>query len=295
MKASTRRRQNSEEQSRRRTKRQQFESASQRSLQHFLALRAEGDANSQLPQPLAHRVRRHSKDAGDRQHRAHHAQHAQRHRRHARGKQRAVPSIVRSTSAMLNGSPASRSRSCAPDGCGQLLRIAFRAHNHREQCPCMTRRRLQEWEKHRRLWIFGQARIFSVFHDAHHLDARSIPHLVISADAPWLPSQRFCAANSRFTTATRGAFLSSCHVRDLPASKAVPAASKYSGDMLYVIGFGSGIRRRQIVVSSRKTCVLFAPHIQWRIDLPIPPTLRRESLSRASIMRFCIAGTWSPL
>jgi hypothetical protein len=38
-------------------------------------------------------------------------------------------------------------------------------------------------------------------------------------------------ANSRLTTATGGAFLSSCHDKVLPASKLVRAASKYSGDI----------------------------------------------------------------
>ena len=41
---------------------------------------------------------------------------------------------------------------------------------------------MQDGEKHRRLWIFGEAPIFSVFDNTHHLYARSIPHLVISAD-----------------------------------------------------------------------------------------------------------------
>ena len=39
-------------------------------------------------------------------------------------------------------------------------------------------------------------------------------------------------ANCWLTTATLGAFLSSCHVKVLPESKAVRAARKYSGDML---------------------------------------------------------------
>ncbi len=40
-------------------------------------------------------------------------------------------------------------------------------------------------------------------------------------------------ANSWFTTATRGAFLSSCHVNARPASGVVPAASKYPGETAY--------------------------------------------------------------
>src|SRR5262249_52090713 len=42
--------------------------------------------------------------------------------------------------------------------------------------------RLQEWKKHSWLRIFAQFHIFTVFHDAHNLDPRSILHLVISAD-----------------------------------------------------------------------------------------------------------------
>src|SRR5260370_14112933 len=52
-----------------------------------------------------------------------------------------------------------------------------RTHHH----PCLTRRRLQEWEKHGRLWILSEAPIFSLFRNAHHLDARSILSLEISA------------------------------------------------------------------------------------------------------------------
>src|ERR1700719_542886 len=43
-----------------------------------------------------------------------------------------------------------------------------------------ARGRLQEWEKHGRLRVFDEAVIFSLFRDAHHLDARSILYLVIS-------------------------------------------------------------------------------------------------------------------
>src|SRR2546423_11264490 len=39
-------------------------------------------------------------------------------------------------------------------------------------------------------------------------------------------------ANSRFTMATRGTLLSSCHVKSLPANKCVPATRRYSGEML---------------------------------------------------------------
>src|ERR1700693_1707514 len=43
-------------------------------------------------------------------------------------------------------------------------------------------------------------------------------------------------ANCGLITATRGAFLSSCHVKILPDRSAVPAVWKYSGDMLNLKG-----------------------------------------------------------
>ena len=76
------------------TESEQFESTSQSCLQHFFALRADGDTNSQLFQPPADRVRRHAKDAGDGEHRAHHAQHTQRDRRHMRGTARNRPLLA---------------------------------------------------------------------------------------------------------------------------------------------------------------------------------------------------------
>src|ERR1035438_4358181 len=42
-------------------------------------------------------------------------------------------------------------------------------------------------------------------------------------------------ANNRFTRATGGAFLSSCHVKFRPANNGVSAAWRYSGEMLNVI------------------------------------------------------------
>ena len=133
-------------------KRQQLECPPQRRLQDFLALRAESDTDSQLPQPLADRVRRHSKYAGDRQHRAHHAQHAQRHGRHASGETERRPSNLFHVS-MSAGSPGSSSRSlllmAAASCCGSRLERTTR--------HVRPRWRLQDGEKHRRLRIFGQA------------------------------------------------------------------------------------------------------------------------------------------
>src|SRR5260370_37703810 len=66
---------------------------------------------------------------------------------------------------------------CVPDGWPQLLRIPARTHHH----PCLTRWRLQEWEKHSRLWILSEAVLSSLFRNAAHLDARSILYAVIAA------------------------------------------------------------------------------------------------------------------
>src|SRR5689334_4879101 len=59
-------------------------------------------------------------------------------------------------------------------------------------------------------------------------------------------------ANSRLITATRGAFLSSCHVIALPNSRAVPAARKYSGDIRNVADTARAFDGLRSVVSSRK-------------------------------------------
>src|ERR1700733_2328260 len=66
---------------------------------------------------------------------------------------------------------------CAPYDWPQLLRVAVRPHYE----PGRTRWRLQDGEKHRRGRIFGEAAIFSILCNTHHLYARSIRHLVIAA------------------------------------------------------------------------------------------------------------------
>src|SRR5215469_13575400 len=63
-------------------------------------------------------------------------------------------------------------------------------------------------------------------------------------------------ANSRFTTATLGAFLSSCHERVLPANRAVSAASKNLGDIWYMMGEAAAFGGLRSDVSSVKTVVM---------------------------------------
>jgi hypothetical protein len=77
----------------------------------------------------------------------------------------------------------------APDDLSQLRGITGRTHYQ----PVRVRGPLQDAEKHRRVLIFGQRPVLSVFGNSHDLDARSIRHLVITAECSYLPSQRFCA------------------------------------------------------------------------------------------------------
>src|SRR3984893_8612879 len=60
-------------------------------------------------------------------------------------------------------------------------------------------------------------------------------------------------ANNRFTRATDGAFLSSCHVKFRPANNVVSAAWRYSGEMLSVIAEAATFGGRRSVVLSSKT------------------------------------------
>src|SRR5260370_38015091 len=60
-------------------------------------------------------------------------------------------------------------------------------------------------------------------------------------------------------TATGGAFLSSCHVKVLPESNAVPAAWKYSGDMLNAKGSATAFDGLRAVVPWGKMCSPLSP------------------------------------
>ena len=75
-----------------------------------------------------------------------------------------------------------------PHRCRQLLRIAVRAHHHQRR---PTRWRLQDWEEHRRAWIFGDVPILSVFHNTDNLYARSILYFVIPARCVWYAAKDF--------------------------------------------------------------------------------------------------------
>ena len=120
-------RQDPETQASGRTNRQQLHGATQSGLQDFFALRAEGDANAQLPEALADRVSGHAENAGNREHRAHDAQHAQRHCRHMRRKQCEGQSI--GPRLQGEGQAGIEAPQFAPDVCCQFLRIAIGAHD----------------------------------------------------------------------------------------------------------------------------------------------------------------------
>ncbi len=101
-------------------------------------------------------------------------------------------------------------------------------------------------------------------------------------------------ANKRFTSATRGASLSSCQERGLPASKAVPAACKYSGEMSYFMTVAAAFAGLRSVDRSVKTNAGFQPSANGGLSTN-PTAFTPGIVSTASLMRFCIAGTSSPL
>ena len=102
-------------------------------------------------------------------------------------------------------------------------------------------------------------------------------------------------ANSRFTTATRGEFLSSCQVKVLPESRAVPAAWKYSGVTLNIAAPVAAFDGRRSDVLSVKTTESPSP-LTAKGNASVNPTDSTPgNASRASVIRFCIAGTRSPL
>ena len=195
-------------------------------------------------------VRRHSKDARDRQHRAHHAQHTQRHRRHAGGKKSSVQHSVPGLD--VEGQPWIQLAQFTPHGCGKLL-------DRGSSAPLDTSHwmAIAGWEKHRRLLIFSEVQISSVFYNPTTCTRVPIPHLVISAHCVCYGAKDF--AGTRFTTATRGASLSSCHETILPANKDVPAAWKYSGDMLYIKAKAAAFDCLRSLVSFLKTFALLPP------------------------------------
>src|ERR1700687_3694251 len=68
-----------------------------------------------------------------------------------------------------------------------------------------------------------------------------------------LAEPNMLVANNRFTRATSGAFLSSCHVKFRPAKNDVSAAWRYSGEMLNVIAEAATFDGLKSVVLSSKT------------------------------------------
>ena len=97
-------------------------------------------------------------------------------------------------------------------------------------------------------------------------------------------------ANNELTTATGGAPLSSCHEKPLPVSSDVPAAQKYSGDMLNTATFAAAFDGFSSVVWSLNTSSVDPPPLSGT-RLMNPTDLTPGIVCRASIMRFCMAVT----
>src|SRR5580700_1922308 len=102
-------------------------------------------------------------------------------------------------------------------------------------------------------------------------------------------------ANAQFTTATRGALLSSCQLNVRPESKAVRAAWKYSGDILKRNDTAAALDGLRSAVSPVKTSAsAYAPLISGAQS--IKPTDSTPGVVRmAATMRFCITSNLSPL
>src|SRR5205823_2442856 len=121
-------------------------------------------------------VGRHSKNSGDRENCAQRPEHSQRHGGHKRAKQEEVhglgPRFNKNRQACIEVTQP------APYLPTQLPGIATGTYQEK----ALARRRLQDRQKHCRLWLLGKARIFSVLYDTYHLDARSVSRLIVSAD-----------------------------------------------------------------------------------------------------------------
>src|SRR5256885_3902585 len=102
-------------------------------------------------------------------------------------------------------------------------------------------------------------------------------------------------ANNRFTTATRGAVLSSCQLKSLPANKCVPATRRYSGEMLNKTTRAAAFDGLRSAVLSVKIfdSLQHAGCSGGRLTKATDVTPEIEAV--ASSMRFCIAGARSAL
>ena len=105
---------------------------------------------------------------------------------------------------------------------------------------------------HRRSWALGEPVILSVFGDTHNLGTRSIRHLEITA-LPVLNGAKHPAGKLPIHHGYSGESLSSCQLNDLPESRDVPAASKYSGEILKMTGFIAALEGRRSEVLSANT------------------------------------------
>src|SRR6185295_6489948 len=111
----------------------------------------------------------------------------------------------------------------------------------------------------------------------------------LSADPNTLP------ANSRFTTATGGALLSSWNVSSLPAKRGVLAAKKYSGEMLNFMTRAAAFPGRRSAVVSVKIFDSLQQAASNGGMLTNPTDVTPEIEPIAATIRVCIAGTPSAL
>src|SRR5690242_7456331 len=105
----------------------------------------------------------------------------------------------------------------------------------------------------------------------------------------WEP--KIFRANVSLTTATRGALLSSCQVKALPASIGAWAAAKNSGEIWYIMGEAATFTGLKSAVSSVKMEALEEPQPANGGQFANPTAVTPGIAWIASVKRFCIAGT----
>ena len=125
--------------------------------------------------------------------------------------------------------------------------------------------------------IFREVHVLSVFHNAHHLDARPVAQLVIPPHRVAHGAEDLARKLPVDHRHARRIWIVVPGERSCPASRAVPAAWKYSGDMLNIERRGRGVRRPQIGGFVGKDSVVEPRLIQRRHAGQSPPTSRRES------------------
>src|ERR1019366_9450631 len=153
---------------------------------------------------------------------------------------------------------------------------------------------LQNREKNDRHWIFRETVILPVFCDAHHLNARSIPHLVRASD--WIGRE-----SKKLTRKLPIHHGYTWRVLIVVPSKGSPGKQGSTGGLevfgrdIEYRGVGCGVRWSQIGrIVGEDDRVALATHGKGNASVN-PTDSTPGNASRASVIRFCIAGTRSPL